>query len=175
MTDKLKKIKALAFDIDGVLTDGTLLATPDGDVLRTFEAKDAFGMRMAEMHGMTLAFITGGTSESIAKRGEYLGIASEDIYLHSKDKLKDFKAFCDKHGFSPDEVMYFGDDIPDIPVIQACGVGAVPSDAVPEAREAADYVSPYAGGHGFVRNTIEMLLKAQDAWYLDVRKYDSMF
>lgn len=175
MTDKYKKIKALAFDVDGVLTDGKMLATDSGDLLRCFDAKDSFAMRMAAMHGMPLAFITGGCSESILKRGRYVGILPEDIYLHSRDKLKDFHDFCSRHGLTPEEVMYFGDDMPDIPVLKACGVGAAPADGALEAREAADYVSPFGGGHGFVRHTIEMVLKIQGAWQLDVEKYGSMF
>lgn len=175
MEEKLKKIKAVAFDVDGVITDGGILAMPDGDLLRVFDAKDSFGIRMAKMNGLHTAIITGGSSESIVKRFSVCGIDEEDIYLHSRIKIDDFNDFCSKHLLKPEEVMYFGDDMPDVPVMLACGIGVAPADAADEAKAAADYVSPYPGGHGCVRHTIEMVLKAQGRWQLDDKLYKKMF
>ena len=127
------------------------------------------------MHGYHLGIITGGRSESIRKRFQTCGVKPEDVYLGSRDKMEDFSDFCSRHGLRPEEVLYCGDDLPDAPVMQACGCGACPADAVPEVREIADYVSPHAGGHGFARFIIEMVMKLQGTWQLDVQEYKRKF
>lgn len=175
MEDRLKKIRAFAFDVDGVLTDGGILATLEGELLRTFDAKDGFGLRMASMKGYHLAIITGGRSESIRKRFKTCGIKAEDVYLGSRDKIEDFNDFCRRHGLSADQVMYFGDDVPDMPVMVACGCGVCPSDAVSDVKEIADLVSDRPGGRGCVRSCIERVLKLQDKWNLDVQEYKQKF
>lgn len=171
MEERLKKIKAFVFDVDGVLTDGGILATLDGELLRVFDSKDGFALRMAEMHGYHLAIITGGRSESIRKRFSTCGIPAEEVYLGSRDKIEDFNDFCCRHKLSADEVMYFGDDLPDIPVMQASGCGACPSDAVEEVKAIADLISDRPGGKGFVRSSIEKVMKIQGSWQLDVQDY----
>lgn len=173
--DKLKTIKAIAFDIDGVFTDGGILAMPDGDLLRVFDAKDCFAVRMARMAGLHVAIITGGSSQSITRRFTYCGVPEEDIFLHSRIKMDDLARFCRTHSINPEEVMYFGDDLPDVPVLEACGIGVAPADAVREAKDAADYVSPFCGGRGCVRDTLEKLLKVQDSWRLNDQQYKKMF
>jgi len=175
MNHNWNKIKAFVFDVDGVLTDGGIFADNDGNLFRTFNAKDAFGMRMAAMNGYRLAVITGGRSQSIVKRMKVCGIEAEDVYLGSRDKIKDFNNFCEKYGLAAEEVMYFGDDLPDIPVMKACGAGICPSDAVEEAKEAADYVSPFPGGRLCVRNTLEMTMRSQGKWCLDINVYEQKF
>ena len=169
------RIRAFAFDVDGVMTDGGIFADNDGNLFRTFNAKDAFGMRMASMNGFHMAVITGGRSHSIVKRMKVCGVEAEDVYLGSRDKMKDFNDFCQRHGVAPEEVMYFGDDLPDIPVIKACGAGVCPSDAVQEAIEVADYVSPYPGGRLCVRDTIEKVMRQQGKWNLDIDAYEQKF
>lgn len=171
----LRSIKAVAFDIDGVVTDGGILAMPDGDLLRVFDSKDSFAIRMAKMNGLCTCIITGGSSESIARRFSYVGVEREDIYLHSRIKMDDFNDFCMRHSLKPSEVMYFGDDLPDVPVLEACGLGVAPADACAEAQAAADFVSPFPGGRGCVRHAVETVLKAQGLWFLDHRKYKAMF
>ena len=171
----LTGIRAFAFDVDGVLTDGGIFADLSGELYRTFDSKDGFGLRMASMHGYHLGIITGGRSESIRKRFQTCGVKPEDVYLGSRDKMEDFSDFCSRHGLRPEEVLYCGDDLPDAPVMQACGCGACPADAVPEVREIADYVSPHAGGHGFARFIIEMVMKLQGTWQLDVKEYKRKF
>ena len=174
MKDKLLKIKTLVFDIDGVFTDGLILATSDGDILRQFDSKDSFGVRMAAMNGLRPAVITGGNSPSILKRCQVIGVADEDVFLHSRDKLADFHKYIEAHGYSPDEVLYCGDDLPDIPVMMHC-FGVAPADAVEEVKKAASYVSHFGGGRGFVRNTVEMVMKVQGKWNFDVATYQSLF
>ena len=175
MTAKFDKIKAFAFDVDGVLTDGGILATLDGELLRNFDAKDGFALRMASMQGYALAIITGGRSESIRKRFRTCGIKEEDVYLGSRAKIEDFEDFCAKHGLKPEEVMYFGDDLPDIPVMQACGCGVCPCDAADEVLEIADYITVKPGGKGSVREALTMVMKLQDKWTLNTDDYKKKF
>lgn len=173
--DILSRIKAFAFDVDGVMTDGGIFADLNGELFRTFDSKDGFGLRMASMHGYHLGIITGGRSESIRKRFATCGVRPEDVYLGSRDKIEDFNDFCSRHSLLPEEVMYFGDDLPDAPVMKACGCGVCPSDAVPEVKEIADYISPYPGGKGCARYTVEMVMKFQGRWQLDVQQYKKKF
>lgn len=178
MTDfekTLKNIRAFAFDVDGVMTDGGITANLEGELFRTFDSKDGFGVRMASMHGYHLAIITGGRSGSIRKRFVSCGMKAEDVYLGSRDKIEDFKDFCKRHSLSPEEVMYFGDDVPDISVMLACGCGVCPSDAADEVKRIACYVSPYPGGRGCVRHAIEMVMRLQGCWELDVESYKKNF
>lgn len=175
LEEKISRIRAFAFDVDGVMTDGGILANLEGELFRTFDSKDGFAIRMASMHGYRLAIITGGRSESIRRRFITCGIKPEDVYLGSRDKMEDFRDFCSRYSLEPDQVMYFGDDLPDIPVMQACGIGACPSDAVPEVKEAADYISSFPGGKGCCRSSVEMVMKSQGTWNLDVKQYKEKF
>ena len=169
------KIKAFAIDIDGVATDGTLLCMPDGDFLRLYDAKDGFAIRMACMNGYPVAVITGGSSESIRKRMTASGIKPEDVFLHCRDKMVEFRQFCERYSLSPEEVMYFGDDVPDVEVMQACGCAVCPSDAVPEAQKAADWMTDAPGGKGCLREAIEKTLKKQGKWVFDPVVYKQRF
>ena len=171
----LSRIKAFVFDVDGVLTDGGLLADLNGEFYRTFDSKDGFGLRMAMMQGYRLGIITGGRSESIKMRFLACGFQAEDIYLHSRNKMEEFADFCKRHSLAPAEVMYFGDDIPDIEVMKHCGCGVAPADAVEEAKEAADYISTRPGGKGCARECIEMVLKHNNQWLLDIEEYKKKF
>ena len=175
MEGRLKNIKAFLFDVDGVFTDGGLLADLQGEFYRTFNSKDGFAVRMAVMHGYHVGVITGGRSESIRKRFLACGFQYEDIYLNARNKMVDFEDFCSKHGLKPEEVMYLGDDIPDIPVMVACGCGAAPSDSVDEVLQIADYVCTREGGKGCVRECLEMVMKVQNEWHLDVQVYEKKF
>lgn len=175
MENRLKGIKAFVFDVDGVLTDGGILSDLSGELFRTFDSKDGFALRMAYMHGYRLGVISGGRSESIRKRFSQCGMKPEDVYLGSRDKIEDFEDFRRKYDLGPEEIMYFGDDLPDIPVMKACGCGVAPSDAVDDVLEAADYVSPKPGGKGCVRHTVELVMKLQGTWELDVQDYKRKF
>ena len=175
MEERFKKIKAFAFDVDGVLTNGGILANLDGELFRTFDSKDGFGLRMASMHGYKIGIITGGRSESIRKRFITCGVVPEDVYLGSRDKIEDFEDFCRRHNLKPEEVMYFGDDIPDIEVIRAAGIGVCPNDAVEEVKEAADIISDRPGGKACVREYMEKAMKAQGRWVFDAIAYKKKF
>lgn len=175
MTEKFQKIKAFAFDVDGVLTDGGILADLNGELYRTFDSKDGMALRMAMMKGYHLAIITGGRSESIRQRFITCGVRPEDVYLRSRAKMEDFADFCSRHGLLPEEVMYFGDDLPDIPVMKACGCGTCPSDAVEDVKEIADYITQKQGGKGCAREAIEKVMRLHGCWNLDVDQYKRNF
>ncbi len=160
---KLAGIKAFAFDVDGVFTDGTVICTENGDLLRSHNAKDGYALRKAILNGFPVAIITGGASDSIIYRFEPLGV--KDIYLKSSYKIPDFMDFCSKYDLSPNEVLFMGDDIPDIEIMKICGLPCSPSDAVNEVKDISEYISLYAGGHGCVRDIIEQTLKIQNKWY----------
>ena len=158
----LSAVKAFVFDIDGVMTDGSVLCNSDAEPLRIFNEKDGHGLRMAALNGYTLAVVTGGHTEAVRKR---------------RINLKRFERYgiCERFNLQPEEILYMGDDIPDVPAMEFAGIGVAPADAVEEARQAADIVSPVAGGKGFVRWTLELVMKAQGRWIFDVDKYEKMF
>ena len=164
---RFEDIKAFAFDVDGVFTDGLVLAMPDGDLLRQFNSKDCFGVRTAVDNGFPCAFITGGVSPSLLNRAHSLGIPDEYLYMMSKDKATDLLHFCQRIGLKPEQVAFVGDDIPDIPAIKLAGLGVCPADAVAEVREVADFVSPFNGGRGCIRDLVEHVLKPQNRWCFD--------
>lgn len=168
---KLIKIKAFAFDVDGVFTDGGVMATENGDLIRVHDSKDGFGLRMAVLKGYKTAIITGGTSESIRKRFLGIGVKEEDIYLKSRDKVPDFHDFCKRHSLKAEEVAFVGDDLPDVPILKVCGLAVCPADAVAEVKEVCDYISLYNGGKGCVRDLIEQVLKIHGKWVFDPVAY----
>lgn len=171
----LQQIKALAMDIDGVLTNGTVIPLSDGDLLRVMDVKDSFAVRFAIQQGIIGAIISGGKTEALRLRCLNLGVKEEDLHLGCRGKLKVFREFCDRHALSPAEVMYIGDDVADIQVLAECGIGVVPSDAAAEAKAAADFISPYPGGRWCVRHAVEMILKAQDKWHFDPEHFERYF
>lgn len=175
LEDKLLKIKAFALDIDGVITDGSVLVSDNGSPLRNFNEKDGFALRMAATHDYPLAVITGGSLGVVKHRMTQYGVKEEDVYMHATNKIEQFADFCRKYGLEAEEVMYMGDDIPDLAVIIAAGVGVAPADACPEVLEAADFVTPCAGGRGVVRMAIEKVMKIQGKWVFNVEKYSGMF
>lgn len=173
--DKLKKIKAFAMDVDGVLTDGSVLATQDGDLIRTFNAKDGFGMRMCKIKGYPVAIITGGGSDSIFKRVTGIGVEPSNVFLHARNKVPYFEQFLKENNLKAEEVAYGGDDIPDLEILRICGLSFCPSDAVLEVKEICDHVSLHPGGHGCVREVIEDVLKAHDDWHFEAEAHTKLF
>lgn len=171
----LSKIKGFTFDIDGVMTDGGILCDLEGQLYRNFDAKDGFAVRMATLNGYHVGIITGGRSGSIRQRFLSCGVPTEDIYLGSRDKINDFRDFCKRHGLNEGELVYIGDDIPDIETIVAAGIGAAPSDAVQEVLDAADWVSSRPGGKGCVREILETIMKSQGRWVFKTDEYKKRF
>lgn len=175
MAQSLKAIRAILFDVDGVMTDGSIIVDANAEPLRIFNEKDGHGLRMAALQGYTLGVITGSNTEAVRKRLMAYGVPYDNICLKVRDKLRSIREFCERCGLSPEEVLYMGDDIPDVAALRFAGIGVAPADAVPEAREAADIVSPVPGGRGFVRWVVELVMKEQGKWEFDVSGYEKMF
>lgn len=161
---KLHTIKAFAFDVDGVLTDGTVQVSENGDLLRCYNAKDGLAIREAIEAGFPIAIITGGSSATITRRFTTLGVKNDDIYLRSRLKMPDLLDFCHRYDLQLSEIIFVGDDLPDIDPMQQCGLPCCPADAAPEVQRVAQYVSPCPGGGGCVRDVIEQTLKIQGKW-----------
>lgn len=160
--EKLKEIKALVFDCDGVFTDGTFFLHADGYLARRFNAKDGFALQLALKKGLHVAIITGGTDEAIRTRFHNLGVTH--IFLNARDKATVFNEFSKQYTIKPEEVLYMGDDLPDLPVLNQVGMPCCPHDAVMEVKNASQYISNIKGGQGCVRDVIEQTLKAQNKW-----------
>ncbi|MDC7998191.1 KdsC family phosphatase [Gilvibacter sediminis] len=159
---KLAQITTFIFDVDGVLTDGKVLVTTDGALLRSMNIKDGFALKYAVDMGFNVAIISGGTNEGVRTRLEGLGI--KQVYLGAHQKTQFLEAYCQEHDVSPDEIAYMGDDIPDIPVLRAVGLATCPQDAVPEVKASSAYISHKRGGEGCARDLIEQVLKVHAKW-----------
>ena len=169
LTASLQKIKLLALDVDGVLTDGTIYISPAGEVFKGFNAKDGMGISCALRSGLQIAVITGRKSEIIHRRAQELGI--QMVQEGVKDKYLALEQLQNQLGLSRGQVAYMGDDLNDLPAFRAAGVTFAPADAVEEVREAASFVTEAAGGRGAVREAIAMILRAQNKWQQIVNAY----
>lgn len=158
----LTQIKALVFDVDGVLSSETIQTSDDGVLLRSVNTKDGYALRLAVTEGLHVAIITGAREQAIRRRYEGLGIF--DVFLGSSVKTEVMQKFLGKYGLSADEVLYMGDDIPDYEVMRQVGLPCCPCDAAPEIRDISLYVSHRSGGQGCARDVIEQVLKAQGKW-----------
>lgn len=161
----LKKIKALVFDVDGVLSQETIRVDTEGALLRSANTKDGYALHLAVKLGFHVAIITGAWEESILSRYKEIGL--EDVFLASSVKTEAMQRFVDRYSLSRDEVLYMGDDIPDYEVMQQVGLPCCPRDAAPEIRDISIYVSHRDGGCGCVRDVIEQVLRAQGKWMAD--------
>ncbi|MCQ2336781.1 MAG: HAD-IIIA family hydrolase [Paludibacteraceae bacterium] len=160
--ENLRNIKAFIFDVDGVLSSSTMPMAEDGTPIRTANVKDGYALQYARKSGYILAVITGGDTELVRNRCKIFGIT--DVYTKSANKMVDYEAFKSKHNLSDNEVIYVGDDLPDIPVLKKCGISVCPADAAHEVKEIVDYISINKGGQGCVRDIIEQTMRAQDKW-----------
>ncbi|MDA9365432.1 HAD-IIIA family hydrolase [Flavobacteriaceae bacterium] len=162
----LPNIKTFIFDVDGVLTDGKILITNEGELLRSFDTKDGYAMKCALVQGYKIAIITGGRNQGVEERFKELGVY--DIYMGAHHKLDAFQDLLDNYDLDPETILYIGDDVPDIPVMEKVGLGCCPADAVSDVKAMADYVSHKNGGEGCVRELIEQVLRVQGKWRLDI-------
>lgn len=158
----LEHITTFVLDVDGVLTDGTILLTTNGDMLRTMHTKDGFAMKTAIEAGYHLCIISGGSNEGVRQRLNALGVT--DIYLGAHNKIDQLNEYMDKNNIKHEQVLYMGDDIPDYPVMKLVGMPTCPQDAVPEIKAISKYISHKNGGRGCVRDVIEQVLKVQGKW-----------
>ncbi len=162
--EKLNQITTFIFDVDGVLTNGEVLLY-NGEVIRSLNSKDGYAFQYAKKKKFHTFIITGGNSEDVKKSLMNLGIT--EVCLLSNDKITVYKSLQAKYGFKDEEVMYMGDDIPDIPLLKLVGLSVCPQDACSDVKEICDYQSPINGGTGCARDIIEQTLRVQGKWLND--------
>ena len=165
----LQKIRAVVFDLDGVLSSETIALGMDGTPLRTVNIKDGYAIQLAMKMGLRVAIISGCKIEAVRKR--YEGLGMEDIYLGATVKIKIYDDFIAKYGLKDDEIIFMGDDIPDLEVMRRVGCAVCPKDACPEVKAASCYVSERCDGQGCGRDVIEQVLRAQAKWLKDERAF----
>ena len=158
----LQQIKAIVFDIDGVLSAETITLSSDSEPLRTVNIKDGYAIQLAVKMGLRIVIMTGATTESVRLRYERLGV--KDIYMSCAVKIKTYDEFLAKYNLTDREVIYMGDDVPDLEILRRVGCPVCPQDACPDVKEACLYVSPCRGGYGCGRDVIEQTLRAQGKW-----------
>lgn len=158
----LAEITTFIFDVDGVLTDGSITVTTEGEMLRTMSIKDGFALKTAVDAGFNVCIISGGSNEGVRKRLAGLGI--KDIYLSVHNKIEQLNAYLENNTIQKSQTLYMGDDIPDYPVMKLVGLPCCPQDAVAEIKGISKYVSHKGGGKGAVRDVIEQVLKVQNKW-----------
>ena len=158
----LQQISTFIFDVDGVLTTGDILITAEGEMLRSMNTKDGYALKCALQKGYKIAIISGGTNEGVRNRLKALGVY--DIYLGAHHKMDAYEELLDLYNLSPSEILYMGDDLPDLPIMEQVAVAACPQNAVPEIKAAANYISHRDGGKGCVRDIVEQVLRLQGQW-----------
>lgn len=163
--EQFKQITTFIFDVDGVLTDGTVLLLENGLQARQMHVKDGLALQIALKNGYHVVIISGGYSEPVTKRMHYLGV--QEVYLAIKNKREFLENHLQEKNIKWQQVLYVGDDLPDIPVLRKAGMACCPADAVPEVKKWCTYISPVKGGYGCVRDVIEKVLKLNDHWQYD--------
>lgn len=165
----LTRIKAMFFDVDGVLSAETIPQGDDGEPQRTVNIKDGYALRLAQMMGIHIAIITGARPEAIRTRYNRLGI--EDVFLSCSIKSDTYNSLKSKYSLDDSEILYMGDDIPDYEIMQKVGCPVCPADAAPEIKDISIYVSQKRGGYGCVRDVVEQVLKAKGFWMADKKAF----
>lgn len=160
LREKLKKIKFLILDVDGVLTDGSIVYSSKGEEIKTFNVHDGYGIEMLRQNGIPVGIITGRISSIVEKRAQDLKI--EDLVQGTIDKIPAAEKFAQKYNLSFDEIAFIGDDLFDIPLLQKVGFSAAPKNARREVKRIVDYVTTNEGGKGAVREVIDMILEAKE-------------
>jgi 3-deoxy-D-manno-octulosonate 8-phosphate phosphatase (KDO 8-P phosphatase) len=159
---RARKIRLLVMDVDGVLTDGRMVLSDRGDELKMFHTHDGIGLALAHRAGLKTALVTGETSPIAKARGEKLGVGTVVLGARRKGDVVD--ALLAEHGMSPDALAYIGDDLLDLPALQRAGLAVTVADAVADVKRIAHVVTKAPGGHGAVRECVELLLRAQGVW-----------
>lgn len=165
----LTQIKAVAFDVDGVLSPSMIPLHPDGTPMRMVNIKDGYALQLAVKMGLQIAIITGADSEAVRKRFEGLGVS--DVYLKVATKLPCLQQWMKKYNLRPEEVAYVGDDIPDYEPMKVVGLAVAPADAAVEIKSIATSVSQFRGGEGVGRDLLEQIMKAQGLWMKNAKAF----
>lgn len=160
----LKQVKAMVFDVDGVLTDSSIILMPNGELVRAMHMRDSIAMKLAVKNGYHLCIITGGNSQAVKQRLNRLGIT--DIYLKTENKWEALKEFVSIYDLELNEVLYMGDDLVDYEAMTKVGVPVCPKDAVNEIKSISVYISHLEGGRGCVRDVIEQVMKVSGKWII---------
>jgi 3-deoxy-D-manno-octulosonate 8-phosphate phosphatase (KDO 8-P phosphatase) len=165
MLELFKSVTTLVFDVDGVLTDGTLMILPGGVMARRMNAKDGYALQLAIKKGYNIIIISGGASDEVTDRLNKLGVS--EVFMRVTDKVRVLTDVLDRKQLTWGEVLYMGDDIPDLTAMKKAAVACCPLDAVSEIKEISVYISPYNGGFGCGRDVIEKVLKLRGDWNED--------
>ena len=161
--ENLTDITTFIFDIDGVLTDGSVILEPTGEQTRTMNIKDGFALQLAVKRGFKVAIISGGKNEIVRKR--FTGLGIHDVYMGAADKWDSFDELKLTYDLKSEEIAYMGDDVPDYEIMSKIGLPTCPNDAATEIKTISQYISPINGGKGCVRDIIEKVMRAQDKWF----------
>ena len=160
--EDIAMVEAIVLDVDGVMTDGGIIPTPDGDFIRRYNAKDGYAIAAAIREGMKICIISGGRGRMLENRLQMLGVTR--YYLNCMDKVTAIREFTADYNIDLEDVIYMGDDIPDLECMRLVGVPVCPADAAMEVVEASRYISEFNGGHGAVRDIIEQVMRAKGVW-----------
>ena len=161
---QFKLIKTFVFDMDGVLTDGSMLILSDTEYLRKMDIKDGYAMHVAANKGYRMVVISGSTSTPSIKRLQHLGV--KDVFMGVANKKELLQKYIAEHNLNPLEILYMGDDIPDYGCMGVVGLSCCPADAANDLKHIVKYISPFNGGRGCVRDVIEKVLKLNGHWEL---------
>jgi len=167
--ERAKKIKLAIFDVDGVMTDGSLYLADDGQEFKAFNSLDGHGMKMLKRSGVELAIITGRSSQLVALRAINLGVTH--LYQGSEDKLTAFLELLEKTGHDPAECAYMGDDVVDLPVMRRCGLAVCVPAAPALVKQHSHYITQLPGGGGAVRELCELIMQAQGTFEMQLAPY----
>ena len=165
LLERLHQVKAFVFDVDGVLTDGSLYVFENGEQVRRMSIKDGFALQLAIKKGYHIIVVSGAFSQAVTNRLNKLGI--NDVFMKILNKKEKIEEILDGYQLTWNDILFMGDDIPDYTVMKAAGLACAPVDAAPEIKQVAHYISPHAGGNGCVREMIEKVLKLHGHWELE--------
>jgi 3-deoxy-D-manno-octulosonate 8-phosphate phosphatase (KDO 8-P phosphatase) len=168
--EKLKKIKMLILDVDGVMTDGRIIMDDSGREIKNFNVRDGHGLKILQRYGITVVLLTGRKSDVVKHRAHDLGI--REVYQGSLNKKELLGKILKKHGLPFDAAAYLGDDIVDIPVLKRVGFSAAVADAQDIVKKTVDYITKSGGGRGAVREICELILHAHGKWPEIAAKYE---
>lgn len=161
---RARAVRAIVLDVDGVLTDATLVYGPRGEALKRFSARDGFAIKTAMSEGVHVAILSGRLAPPVRARVADLAIPAEHVIQGSRDKRGDIATLTERLGLDLSEVAFMGDDLPDLPALTVVGLSSCPADAAAEVRQRCHFVSTFPGGRGAVRELIELVLRSQDRW-----------
>jgi len=167
--EKAARIRLLIFDVDGVLTDGSLYVGDDGQEYKAFNSHDGHGIKMLKKYGVEIAIITGRTSRVVEHRMANLGITH--VYQGKLEKLPAYEELCDKLGISPKETAYVGDDVVDLPVMRRVGLAIAVHGAHPLVLQHSHWQTQHSGGRGAARDVCEMLMEAKGVLQDEMSNY----